>query len=105
MTHLIIEIAKWIDDHPEPGIVECTLRDANRGMHTFIDKVSAFSSERLSRNHPYPCEGSIGCRIIDRWQDKSGRSLVRVTTLDPNYIESLEGHSEFTVLVEQVRES
>jgi len=45
----------------------------------------------------YPTTGKIPCEVLERFQDATGRELVRVSTENPCGIDSAEGLSEFIV--------
>ena len=101
IRQLHVEIVAFVDDH-FPGWVKCELRDVSGKVHSFIDKFPVFSLEMLDRESEYPRPGAIRCEIIDRLSDSDGRELVRVSTERPDYIESVEGISEFVVLAAQL---
>jgi hypothetical protein len=94
-----VQIVRFVDAH-NPGVVECTLIDAEGVTHSFIDKVPIFTNEMLVADSLYPQPGSLGCTILAQWQDSKGRSLMRINT-----IESTEGLSAFVVLSAQLSEA
>jgi len=57
---------------------------------------------RAGPEDSYPKSGIIRCEILEQWRDPSGRDLVRVTTEQPDYVETKEGVTEFVVLSSQV---
>jgi hypothetical protein len=77
--------------------VEGEFQDAERVVHTFVDKVPLFTSEMVDACSHYPRNGDRECAVLWRWQNIGGQSLVRIRT-----IESTEGVSEFVVLSSQI---
>ncbi len=99
---LAVQIVRFVDDEPQPGIVSCEFVDAEGRRHTLIDKVPGFSTEALDAHSPYPQAGSVSCEALAKWQNAAGRDLVRITINVPWHIESTEGVSEFVVLSAQL---
>jgi len=89
-------------DNAQPGWVACEFEDAEGRRHELIDKVPIFSDVMLDETSTYPQAGGARCTILDRWSDVNSRELVRVSTVKPDGIESIEGWSEFVVLSSQV---
>jgi hypothetical protein len=50
----------------------------------------------------YSMNGSIRCEILERWDDPEGHDLARVTTEQPDYVETKDGVMRFVVLSSQV---
>jgi hypothetical protein len=91
-----ISIVRFVDDEPQPGIVECELTDAFGNRHRFIEKTAIVSTESLSKDSLYPQMGVIACEIEAVWSDASGRSLARVNT-DAWGVESVDDVRTFVV--------
>ncbi|SRR5216683_3635223 len=102
MMELAVQIVRFVDDEPQPGIVACEFVDADGHRHTLIDKVPICSGERLDANSAYPQPGAVRCEALARWQDTNGRDVVRITIDLPDHVESSEGVSEFVVLSGQL---
>jgi hypothetical protein len=102
MMQLAVQIVRFVDDEPQPGIVACEFVDANGHRHTLIDKVPMCSGERVDANSAYPQPGGVRCEALARWRDANGRDVVRITTDLPDHVESSEGVSEFVVLSGQL---
>jgi hypothetical protein len=100
-AELAIQILRFVDVEPQPGVVACELVDAENRRHTLVDKVPIFSTMDLDDRSTYPQPGAVRCEVIARWQDADGRDLVRVRTVRDG-VESTEGLSEFVVLVTQI---
>jgi hypothetical protein len=98
---LKIQIVRYLDGH-FPGWVECEFLDAENHRHTLVERVRVISTQWFGPGASYPQAGGVACEILARWQDASGRDLVRVTTDIPYSIESAEGVTEFVVLSSQV---
>jgi len=62
------------------------------------DRVPIFTDEMLDADSEHPTTGKIPCEVLERFQDATGRELVRVSTEKPFGIDSAEGLSEFIVL-------
>jgi hypothetical protein len=91
-----IKITRFVDPY-NPGVVEGQLTDAEGLVHTFVDKVPIFTSEMLDASSTYPQKRELECRVLAQSQDKVGRPLVRIRT-----IESTDGKTEFVVLSSQI---
>jgi hypothetical protein len=96
LSKVAIQITRFLDPH-NPGVVEGKLMDAEGVVHTFVDKVSIFTTEMLDADSTYPQAGHLECRVLAQLRDTAGRSLVRIRT-----IESTEENSEFVVLSSQI---
>lgn len=101
LMQLKIQIVRYVDDH-FPGIVECELVDAGGHLHTFVEKGPVVSDEWPGPEDSYPKSGVIRCEILEEWRDPDGRDLLRVTTEQPDYVETKEGVTEIVVLSSQV---
>ncbi len=102
MSIVAIEISRYVDGEPQPGIVECTLVDAHGVSHVFVEKVAVVSKQSLGSDSAYPQPGEIACKVESIWKDDDGRQLVRVNTEFPWHVESTQGTTCFDVLSSQV---
>jgi hypothetical protein len=100
MPSLTVDIVRFVDEH-QPGFVECKLVDVNNEVHFFIEKAPVVSTEDLWSTSTYPRSGSIGCEILNSWNEGS-TGLVKVTTEKPWSVESTSGETEFIVLASQL---
>jgi hypothetical protein len=64
-------ITRWVDDEPQPGIVEARTRDADGLEWVFVDKSAIFSAASLTSATEYPVEGVIGCNVVLEGPDVS----------------------------------
>jgi hypothetical protein len=101
MAEVAVQIVRFVEEH-QPAMVACELLDAEGHTHTLIDKDAMFTNEWLNAESDYPQAGRIRCEILDRWQDKQGRELIRITTAKPDWIESTDSKSELVVLATQL---
>jgi hypothetical protein len=102
MRCLVVEIVRFADEH-QPGWVECEFVDANGRKHTVVEKVPIIASEEdLGPRSAYPQPGVIRCEVMRRWTDDQGRELARVSTEQPDWVETIEGASEFEVFASQL---
>ena len=102
MMELAVQIVRFVNDEPQPGIVACEFVDAEGRCHTLIDKVPGFSANLLDTSSTYPQAGAVRCDQVARWRDATGRDLVRITIALPDGIESTEKVFEFVVLSTQL---
>jgi antitoxin ChpS len=59
--------------------------------------------EQLDAGSVYPTPGCVRCEVLARWRDSSETERVRISTANPDHIESTEGRSEFVVLSAQLK--
>ena len=102
MPSIKAEVSRYIDDEPQPGIVECVFVDARGQSHFFIEKTAVVSNETLLATSVYPTACELACEIEAEWSDQEGNSFVRVCTERPWSIESVAGESRFVVRASQV---
>lgn len=102
-TEIDVQIARFVGDEPQPGLVECVLVDADGTLHRFVDKTVIFSAEHLSAASRYPRAGTIACELEAEWRDESGRDLARVDTTRPWNVEASDGTTRFVVPSSQLR--
>ena len=102
MPSIRAEISRYVDDEPQPGIVECILVDAFGETHFFIEKTAIVSSETLLATSTYPTACELACEIEAKWDEQGGKSLLRVSTERPWGIESVAGVTRFVVQSSQV---
>jgi hypothetical protein len=96
MPFVPVQIDRMVDPS-FPGFVECAFVDALGQEHRFVEKVPVVSREDLSEDTSYPRIGNIACSIEASWLETDGRTLVRVSTLHPWGVESVEGKSQFVI--------
>jgi hypothetical protein len=97
---LAVQIVRFVDHEPQPGLVACEFADSEQRRHTIIDKEVTFSATHLDDRSIYPQPGAVPCEVVAQWRDARGRDLVRVSI--GRGIESTEGLSEFVVLPTQL---
>jgi hypothetical protein len=101
-TAIRVLIVRWVDDEPQPGIVECRLTDRFGRDWAFIEKCPAVSSAALCNDSTYPRSGVIGCQIISTGLDDNGREFAVVDTRQPWGITAVTGHACFEVFADQL---
>src|SRR5215510_3744239 len=104
MVGIKVQITTYIDDDPQPGIVECRLFDVYGKEWVFQDKSAIFSSDILNADSNYPQPGVIACEITKSWQGADGREIVFIDTASPWAVEAVTGETDFDVLREQIIE-
>jgi hypothetical protein len=100
MPNLRVQIVRFVDVEPQPGIVESQFRDAQGQVHSIIDKIPMFTSAVLSSDSDYPRPGFIECRVLDRIADSVG-DLARIT-VETYHFEWTEERSEFVINVAEL---
>lgn len=73
MPSLRVQIVRFVDEEPQPGIVESQFRDAAGRLHSIIDKVPLFTSADLWSDSDYPQPGFIECRVLERIPGAGGK--------------------------------
>lgn len=101
MASVPIQIVRYISDD-QPGFVAGELRDAYGHIHTFEDKVPVIALGYPTAGSDYPCDGVLGCEIVERWTAEDGRELARIDTEKPWDIPSTDGEYHFVVSADQV---
>jgi hypothetical protein len=91
MPQIRVQIVRFVDEDPQPGIVEAQFQDAHGKVQSVIDKVPLFITADLWSDSKYPQPGFMECRVLKRVTGPSGK-LAHVKT-----IESIDGKSEFLI--------
>lgn len=104
MVFLRCEAVRWVDDEPQPGLVEVRFTDAHHQQWTFIEKWPRFSGEDLHPDSSYPVEVGIPCDILDSVSSSGTTDTVKIS-VTPWGVESLEGCVEFEVRADQLTTS
>jgi len=105
MKAITVSIVRWVDDEPQPGIVECNLVDRFGKRWTFIEKSAVVSTATLDANSSYPQAAMIGCRIVTTGLDDNGREFALVDTELPRGIEADDGTTRFEVFTDQLQQT
>ncbi|MGA2877084.1 MAG: hypothetical protein ABSE82_16325 [Nitrososphaerales archaeon] len=95
MRSLRVQIVRFVDEEPQPGIVESQFHDAQGQLHSIIDKVPLFTSAHLWSDSDYPQPGFIECRVVERIPCASG-NLARIN-IEPYRFEITNESPEFVV--------
>jgi hypothetical protein len=102
MPFIKAEISRYIDDEPQPGIVECIFVDALGQSHFFIEKTAVVSSQALLATSTYPIACELACEVEAQWTDQDGNSFARICTDRPWGIESITGEIRFVIRSSQI---
>jgi hypothetical protein len=102
MPSLIASISRFVDDEPQPGIVEFVFSDASEQLHFFIEKISVVSNHNLRRTSAYPIACELACEIEAEWIDEAGNLLISLFTERPWGLVSIAGRSKFVVCASQI---
>ena len=95
MPSLRVQIVRFVDEEPQPGIVESPFRDAEGTLHSIIDKVPLFTSVDLWSDSEYPQPGFIECRVLERMPGEGG-NLARIN-IGAYHFEITDESPEFVV--------
>ncbi|MFG2751982.1 hypothetical protein [Streptomyces xanthophaeus] len=98
MAFLRCEAVRWVDDEPQPGLVEVRFTDAHQRQWTFIDKWPVFTGDDLTPNSLYPVVVGVLCDVLTA-DDTASTVTISVA---PWGLESLEGDIEFEVRADQL---
>jgi hypothetical protein len=104
MLALKVTITRYVNDEPQPGIVECELHDVHGHRWCFIEKTAIVSATNLDANSAYPQPGVIAAQVVNRSRDATGREIIRIDTERPWGVESVDGVTQFEVLPESLVE-
>ncbi|MET8751361.1 hypothetical protein ABZW32_14870 [Streptomyces sp. NPDC004667] len=99
MVFLRCKAVRWVDDEPQPGLVEIRFTDAHQQQWAFVDKWPIFTGEDLTPDSAYPVEVGILCDILNTATDTLTISVA------PWGLESLDGRVEFEVRSDQLTTS
>ncbi|MBV9991734.1 MAG: hypothetical protein JOZ72_10610 [Alphaproteobacteria bacterium] len=96
-------ITRWVDDDPQPGIVECRLDDAAGRSWFFIGKYYDFTQDELRATSQYPRRGYLACDVTARRRDDRKREIASIDTDTPDRgRDSEEGMCAFDILADQL---
>ncbi|WKA31702.1 hypothetical protein [Bradyrhizobium roseum] len=104
-TTIRVLIVRWVDDEPQPGIVECKLTDRFGRDWSFMEKCAVISPGGLCNDSTYPQSGAIGCHIVFTGLDDNGREFAVVDTEQPWGINAVNGDTRFEVFADQIDRS
>ena len=97
-----VTIVRWVDDDPQPGIIEFSLIDRFDRDWRFLEKVAIPTSDTLDAESSYPQPGTIRCTVVRMMIDQRGEPCIVIDTSKPWFIESIEGASRFEVKADRV---
>lgn len=101
-TYIRAEIRRWIDNEPQPGIVECRFTDVVGHEWVIIEKSSLVAEASLNAESGYPQPASIACEVVSRNKDSLGREIAEISTDKPWSIKATDGTTVFHVLAGQL---
>jgi hypothetical protein len=78
MPALKVQVTRFVDPDPQPGMSECRFTDAHGTVWTLVDKYLYMSARWLHERLSYPRPGSLECTEISRLRDDRGREIVRI---------------------------
>ena len=96
MNTLAVQIVRNVDGS-FPGWVECEFIDADGRRHIFKEKVPVVTAAPVDNASTFPVPGGIGCEVLARYRDETGKEVARITTERPRAIESTERQTELIV--------
>jgi hypothetical protein len=96
---------RWVDDEPQPGIVEVQLVDVFGVAHTFVEKEPVFGADTaLGSDTAYPLPVLMRCEVLDK-RIRDGSWVFIITTERPDGVESVDGQTEFEITADQLATS
>lgn len=102
MVFLRCVAVRWVDDEPQPGLVEVRFTDAHHQQWAFVDKWPVFAGgDDLTPGSRYPAEVGILCDILTTGTTPDTADTVKISVA-PWGLESLEGRVEFEVRADQL---
>jgi hypothetical protein len=99
-----VTITRYLSDDPQPGIVECELCDAHGQRWRFVEKTAVVSADYIDGQTAYPQPGVIAGEVVGRTCDAAGREIIRIDTVCPWGVESIDGVSQFDVMQDSLVE-
>ena len=89
MAVVACQVVRWVDDEPQPGLVEAQLNDSDGRLWRFIDKEPVFWSQAtVSRLSRFPVAAAIRCHVIGHEVLADGREVVTIDTGRPDHVDS-----------------
>jgi hypothetical protein len=104
MLALKVTITRFVNDEPQPGVVECELVDAHGRRWRFVEKTAVVSPDDIDATSVYPRHGVIAGEVLARRRDATGREIIRIDTGHPWGVESVDGTTQFEVRPEALVE-
>ncbi|HPV23883.1 MAG TPA: hypothetical protein PLJ65_06890 [Casimicrobium sp.] len=104
MKYIKAQVTRYVDDEPQPGIVECCFVDAFGRTHVFVEKTAIVSGSDLTAASEYPVPCGLACEVEREWRDEFGAVRLRVCTERPWGLESLDSEIRFVVDASQMFE-
>ena len=92
-------IARWVDDEPQPGIVEFFFKDRFGRPFRFQEKAPIVSCEMLGPDSAYPAPGLLRVLLIERTKDADGTPFLVIDTQKPWHVEAMDGTCRFEIAV------
>ncbi|MBL0871619.1 MAG: hypothetical protein IBJ18_13690 [Phycisphaerales bacterium] len=99
MAIVSVHVLRWVDDEPQPGVVEASLCDANNVEHRFVQKSAYFGPLDISRETAFPIRAVTDCQIIGKEHEIAGRTAVWIELC---WCESTEQRTRFVVFTDQI---
>jgi hypothetical protein len=84
---LAVQIVRFVDE-TFPGFVEAEFSDADGLCHKIIEKIPVITDQDLWIDSEYPTATRIACEVLERFENREGQALVRISTQKPWAIES-----------------
>jgi hypothetical protein len=97
MAQIAVSILRWVDDAPQPGLIEFCLVDGSGKDWRFIDKQAIASADFLDAHAEFPRQGRIRCAILALAKDSA-----RIDTDIPWGVVSIDGTHVFEVQAERL---
>ncbi|WP_031065455.1 hypothetical protein [Streptomyces sp. NRRL WC-3742] len=103
MAYLWGEAIRWVDDEPQPGMVEVRFADVDGARWSIIAKTPCFGTHSalgpdswIEEDSPFPFPVEIECTVLNAI-GTGDDEVVTVSFEFPHYLEILSGRNEFRV--------
>ncbi|WP_416874208.1 hypothetical protein [Kitasatospora sp. SC0581] len=110
MVYLWGEAVRWVDDEPQPGVVEVCFTDADGRRWSIIGKTAMFGTDQalgpgawIEADSPFPFPADIDCTVLG---PAAGRAdeVVTVSIWQPHHLQTVCGRREFPMRRDQLFE-
>lgn len=94
---ILASAIRWIDDEPQPGIVEVEFVDCDGARHRLIDKCAIFGADTaILPTAAYPMSASVACTVLEVLPE--GKASVRLAWA----VTSADGRTDSIVALRQL---
>ncbi|MFI6156967.1 hypothetical protein ACIBCA_30265 [Kitasatospora sp. NPDC051170] len=110
MVYLWGEAIRWVDDEPQPGVVEVRFTDVDGRWWSIVDKTAMFGADQalgrgvwIEPDSPFPFPVTIDCTVLNT-TGTAEDEIATISTALPWALETPCGRHEFRVRRHQLCE-